>query len=101
MAQESLSRRTIRQNDVIVNADALDIGGYRMTVLRSQLPRKPQSSPEWRQALQLLARNPRGTIEDVLELGHPNEVSFHKAWTNSFEGRTTKINLESPVYRHP
>src|SRR5258708_27243252 len=45
--------------------------GYRMTVLRSQLPRKPQSSsPEWRQALQLLARNPRGTIEDVLELGH-------------------------------
>jgi len=41
-----------------------------MTVLRSQLPRKPQSSPEWRQALQLLARNPRGTIEDVLELGH-------------------------------
>ena len=68
--QESLSRRTIRQNDVIVNAGAFDIGGYRMTVLRSQLPRKPQSSPEWRQALQLLARNPRGTIEDVLELGH-------------------------------
>ena len=70
MAQESLSRRTIRQNDVIVNADALDIGGYRMRVLRSQLQRKPQSSPEWRQALQLLARSPRGTIEDVLELGH-------------------------------
>jgi hypothetical protein len=41
-----------------------------MTVLRSQLPRKPQSSSEWRQALQLLARSPRGTIEDVLELGH-------------------------------
>jgi len=41
-----------------------------MTVLRSRLPRKPQSSPEWRQALQLLARSPRGTIEDVLELGH-------------------------------
>ena len=41
-----------------------------MAVLRSQLPRKPQSSPEWRQALQLLARSPRGTIEDVLELGH-------------------------------
>jgi hypothetical protein len=44
--------------------------GNRMTVLRSQLPRKPQSSPEWRQALQLLARSLRGTIEDVLELGH-------------------------------
>jgi hypothetical protein len=41
-----------------------------MTVLRSRLPRKPQSNPEWRQALQLLARSPRGTIEDVLELGH-------------------------------
>ncbi len=41
-----------------------------MTVLRSQLPRKPQSSSEWRQAPQLLARSPRGTIEDVLELGH-------------------------------
>jgi hypothetical protein len=70
LAQKSLSRRTVRRNEVIVNAHALDIGGYRMTVLRSQLPRKPQSSPEWRQALQLLARSPRGTIEDVLELGH-------------------------------
>ena len=41
-----------------------------MRALPSQLPRKPHSSPEWRQALQLLARNPRGAIEDVLELGH-------------------------------
>src|SRR6266436_80630 len=70
LAQKSLSRRTVRQTEVIVNADAVDIGGYRMTRLRSQLPRKPQSSPEWRQALQLLARSPRGNIEDVLALGH-------------------------------
>ena len=41
-----------------------------MKALRSQLPRKPRPSPEWRQALQLLARSPRGAIEDVLELGH-------------------------------
>ena len=41
-----------------------------MRALRSQLPRKPHPSPEWRQALQLLARSPRGAIEDVLELGH-------------------------------
>ena len=41
-----------------------------MTVLRSWLPPKPRPSPEWRQALQLLARSPRGAIEDVLELGH-------------------------------
>jgi hypothetical protein len=41
-----------------------------MRALRSQLPRKPRHSPEWRQALQLLARSPRGAIEDVLELGH-------------------------------
>ena len=102
MAQESLSRRTIRQNDVIVNADALDIGGYRMTVLRSQLPRKPQSSPEWRQALQLLARNPRGTIEDVLELGHGfsretlamlvlNGLAMVMTETLSLRGATIKI----------
>jgi hypothetical protein len=25
---------------------------------------------EWRQALQLLARNPRGAMKEVLELGH-------------------------------
>ena len=41
-----------------------------MRALRSQLPRKPRHSPEWRQALQLLARSKRGAIEDVLELGH-------------------------------
>jgi|GEM_PF-5531798 hypothetical protein len=46
--------------------------------------------------------SPRSVPDEfACELGHPNEVSFHKAWTNSFEGRTTKINLESPVYRHP
>ena len=41
-----------------------------MRALRSQLSRKLRPSPEWRQALQLLARSPRGAIEDVLELGH-------------------------------
>ena len=41
-----------------------------MRALPWQLPRKPRPSPEWRQALQLLARSPRGAIEDVLELGH-------------------------------
>ena len=41
-----------------------------MRALRSQLPRKPHPSPEWRQALQLLACNKRGAIDDVLELGH-------------------------------
>jgi hypothetical protein len=41
-----------------------------MTVLQSQLPRKAQSSQECRQALQLLARSPRGATEDVLEIGH-------------------------------
>ena len=41
-----------------------------MRALRSQLPQKTHFSPEWRQALQLLARSPRGAIEDVLELGH-------------------------------
>jgi len=34
------------------------------------LPRKSHLSPDWHQALQLLARSPRGTTEDVLELGH-------------------------------
>ena len=41
-----------------------------MRALWWQLPRKPRPSPEWRQALQLLARSPRGAMEDVLELGH-------------------------------
>jgi hypothetical protein len=41
-----------------------------MTVLRSQLPRRSHFSPDWCKALQLLARSPRGAIEDVLELGH-------------------------------
>jgi hypothetical protein len=41
-----------------------------MRASRSLLPPKPHFSPEWRQALQLLARNKRGAIEDVLELGH-------------------------------
>jgi hypothetical protein len=41
-------------------------GCYPMRVLRSRF----NSSPEWHQALQLLARSPRGAIEDVLELGH-------------------------------
>jgi hypothetical protein len=41
-----------------------------MSALRSQLPRKPHPSPEWRQALQLLARSPRGATEEVLVLGH-------------------------------
>ncbi len=41
-----------------------------MRASRSQLPPKPHFSPEWRQALQLLARSKRGAIEDVLELGH-------------------------------
>src|SRR6266436_5830585 len=77
--------------------------GYRMTVLRSQLPRKPQSSsPEWRQALQLLARSPRGTIEDVLELGHGfsretlatlvlNGLAMVMTETLSVDGATIKI----------
>jgi hypothetical protein len=41
-----------------------------MRASRSQLPPKPHFNPEWRQALQLLARSKRGAIEDVLELGH-------------------------------
>ena len=41
-----------------------------MRASRSQLSSKPHFSPEWRQALQLLASNKRGAIEDVLELGH-------------------------------
>jgi len=41
-----------------------------MRASRSQLLPKPHFSPEWRRALQLLARSKRGAIEDVLELGH-------------------------------
>jgi len=54
------------------SADAVDLPGwgYPMTVSRSRLPRKSHFSPDWRQALQLLARSPRGATEDVLELGH-------------------------------
>jgi|SRR5215468_5686701 len=76
--------------------------GYRMTVSRPQLPRKPRSSPEWRQALQLLARSPRGTIEDVLELGHGfsretlatlvlNGLAMVMTETLSLDGATIKI----------
>jgi hypothetical protein len=55
----------------MVSADAVNLpGGYPMTVLRSWLPRKSHFSPDWRQALQLLARSPCGATEDVLELGH-------------------------------
>jgi hypothetical protein len=41
-----------------------------MRTSRSQLSPKPHFSPEWRQALQLLARSKRGAMEDVLELAH-------------------------------
>jgi hypothetical protein len=41
-----------------------------MRASRSQLSSKPHFSPQWRQALQLLARSKRGAIEDVLEVGH-------------------------------
>ena len=41
-----------------------------MGALRRQLQRKSHSSPEWRKVLQLLARNPRGVTDDVLELAH-------------------------------
>src|SRR5262249_14113813 len=88
--------------EVIVNADALDMRGYRMTALRSELPRKPQSSPKWCQALQLLAGSPRGTIEDVLELGHGfsretlatvvlNGLVMVMTETLSLDGATIKI----------
>ena len=71
LARKSHARRTVRQNESMVSADAVNLpGGYPMTVLRSQLPRKSHFSPDWRQALQLLARDPRGATEDVLELGH-------------------------------
>ncbi len=56
----------------MVSAAAVELPGWglSMTVFRSQLPRKSDFSPDWRQALQLLARSPRGATEDVLELGH-------------------------------
>jgi len=41
-----------------------------MRALQSGLPPKRQGSPEWRQALQLLAGSPRGATEDMLVLGH-------------------------------
>jgi hypothetical protein len=41
-----------------------------MRASRSQLSPKPHFSPEWRQALQLLARSKRGAMEDVLDLAH-------------------------------
>jgi hypothetical protein len=41
-----------------------------MRALRSQPPQTPNAKPEWRKALQLLARSPRGATEDLLELGH-------------------------------
>jgi hypothetical protein len=73
-----------------------------MTVLRSQLPRKPRSSPEGRQALQLLARSPSGTIEDMLELGRGfsretlatlvlNGLTMVMTETLSLDGATIKI----------
>jgi len=72
LAQKSHARQTVRRNESMFSADAVDLPGwgYAMTVLRSQLPRKSHFSPDWRQALQLLARDPRGATEDVLELGH-------------------------------
>jgi hypothetical protein len=41
-----------------------------MGALQSQLPPKHRLSQEWRQALQLLASNPRGTTKDMLVVGH-------------------------------
>ena len=41
-----------------------------MRALQSGLPAKHQGSPEWRQALQLLAGSPRGATEDMLVLGY-------------------------------
>jgi hypothetical protein len=39
-----------------------------MRALRPQPPQKPHLKPEWRKALRVLARSPRGATEDVLEL---------------------------------
>jgi hypothetical protein len=41
-----------------------------MRALGPQLSLKPCLKPEWRKALRLLARSPRGATEDVLELAH-------------------------------
>ncbi len=41
-----------------------------MRTLQSRLPHKTRLSSEWHRALQLLAGNPRGTTEHMLELGH-------------------------------
>jgi hypothetical protein len=43
---------------------------YPMGALQSKLPRKHRLSQERREALQLLARSPRGATEDVLVVGH-------------------------------
>jgi hypothetical protein len=41
-----------------------------MRALGPQLSLKPCLKPEWRKALRLLARSPRGATEDVLEFAH-------------------------------
>jgi hypothetical protein len=41
-----------------------------MVALQPRSLQKLHLKPEWRQALQVLACSPRGTTEDVLELGH-------------------------------
>ena len=41
-----------------------------MRALQSPLSQKRHLSPEWHQALQLLAGNPRGMTEHMLVLGH-------------------------------
>ena len=41
-----------------------------MSVLQSQFPRERHLSSELRQALQLLASNPRGVTEEMLVLAH-------------------------------
>ena len=41
-----------------------------MRALGPQLSLKPCLKPEWRKALRLLVRSPRGATEDVLELPH-------------------------------
>ena len=41
-----------------------------MRALQSRSPKKRHLGPECHQALQLLARSPRGATEDMLVLGH-------------------------------
>ena len=41
-----------------------------MVALQSRSPQKLRLKAESREALQLLARSPRGATEDVLQLGH-------------------------------